>query len=202
MRIIAGEHRGRRLYAPRGLATRPTTSRVKEAVFNILGAPTRRPGASRFRVLDLYAGSGALALEAISRGADEAVLVDEDREAMRCAERNLGALGLLTPPARARLLQREVGAAIALLDREHDPEHDKGGFDWVFLDPPYDREHGGGVLDRALRLLGRTRLVAGQLVAEHHAQNAPADRYDRLALVERRRWGDTAVSFYRAEIPA
>lgn len=192
MRIIAGEHRGRRLYAPRGLATRPTTSRVKEAVFNILGPPTRRPGAERFRVLDLYAGSGALALEALSRGADEAVLVDEDREAARCAERNLGALGLLTPPARARLLRREAGAAISLLDREHD-----GGFDWVFLDPPYDREHGGGVLDRALRLLGRSRLVARFAVAEHHAQNAPADRYDRLSLVERRRWGDTAVSFYQ-----
>jgi len=179
MRIIAGEHRGRRLVAPRGLSTRPTADRVKEAIFNILGAPDHHP----FRVLDLFAGSGALGLEALSRGADEAVLVDEDRDAALAAERNVRALGL---EGRARVLRREAGAAIA---------HLAGPFDWIFLDPPYE----GGALDRALRLLGGSPPilgVAGTVIAEHDPRNPPDDRHGALALVDRRRWGSTAVSFY------
>src|SRR5262245_44483990 len=104
MRIIAGEFRGRRLVAPRGLSTRPTSDRVKEAIFNILGTPARREG-QRFRALDLFAGSGALGLEALSRGADEAVLVDEDRDAAEAATKNVEALGLR---GRAKVLRREV----------------------------------------------------------------------------------------------
>jgi 16S rRNA (guanine(966)-N(2))-methyltransferase RsmD len=181
MRIIAGDFRGRRLLAPRGLHTRPTADRVKEAIFNILGPPLRRPG-ERFRVLDLFAGSGALALEALSRGADEAVLVESDPEAAAAAERNTAALGV---GARARILRREVGAVLRGLE---------GRFDWIFVDPPYE----GGALDRALRLLGRSSLVAGAVVAEHDAKSPPADSYAGLALADRRRWGSTGVSFYRA----
>jgi 16S rRNA (guanine(966)-N(2))-methyltransferase RsmD len=182
MRIIAGEFRGRRLVAPRGSSTRPTADRVKEAVFNILGPPRRRP----FRALDLYAGSGALGLEVLSRGGDEAVLVDADRDAAAAVERNVGALGV---GARARLLRREAGAAIAAL------EASGARFDWIFADPPYE----GGALDRALRLLGRSTLLHedGVVVAEHEARNPPAERYGRLALSDRRQWGNTAVSFYR-----
>ena len=180
MRIISGELKGRRLLAPRGDRTRPTSDRVKEALFSILGRPERR-GEQRFRVLDLYCGSGALALEALSRGADEAVLVDEDREAVEVARKNLEALEV---SSRARLVRREVGATLVDLD---------GAFDWVFLDPPYQ----GGQLDRALRLLGSRDLVAGVACAEHDANNPPADSYHSLALSDRRRWGDTAVSFYR-----
>jgi 16S rRNA (guanine(966)-N(2))-methyltransferase RsmD len=184
VRIIAGELGGRRLVAPRGLHTRPTADRVKEALFNILGTPAARTG-ERFRVLDLFCGSGALGLEALSRGADEAVLVDEERAAVEAAERNVEALGVR---GRARVLRREVGLALRDLD---------GTFDWVFLDPPYDREHGGGALDRALRLLGGRPLVAQLACAEHDRRNPPRERYGRLALASRRSWGDTAVSFYR-----
>ena len=184
MRIISGELGGRRLLAPRGLATRPTADRVKEALFSILGPPRPRPG-QRFRVLDLFCGSGALALEALSRGADEAVLVDEDPGAVAAAERNLAALGL---GGRARVVRREAGAAILSLD---------GSFDWVFLDPPYQ----GGHLDRALRLLGgRTAdrgLLAGVAIAEHDGRSPPAAGYGPLTLADRRRWGETAISFYR-----
>jgi 16S rRNA (guanine(966)-N(2))-methyltransferase RsmD len=181
MRIIAGEFRGRRLVAPRGLGTRPTADRVKEALFNILGAPGRHP----FRVLDLFAGSGALALEALSRGADEAVMVEEDRSAAEAAERNVGLLGVA---ARARIVRREAGAVVASLSR------DGQSFDWIFVDPPYE----GGALDRALRLLGRSPLVgAGVVIAEHDARTPPDERYGALTLDDRRRWGATAVSFYR-----
>lgn len=188
MRIIAGDFGGRRLQAPRGLATRPTSDRVRQAVFNMLGAPVPVEGA-RFRVLDLFAGSGALAFEALSRGADEAVLVDEDREAAAAIEKNAEALGVR---GRVRVVRGEVGEALRKLE---------GEFDWIFLDPPYAY----GPLDRALRLLASTSLADRALViAEHDARTPPADEYDhkdrtgRLALVERRRWGDSAVSFYRS----
>ena len=88
MRVIAGEHRGRTMLAPRGRETRPTSDRVREAVFSILG------GVDGLRVLDLFAGSGALAIEALSRGAAEATLVDSSAAAIAAARRNLEALGL------------------------------------------------------------------------------------------------------------
>ena len=185
MRIIAGEFGGRRLVAPRGLDTRPTSDRVKEALFNILGPPVPRDGA-RFRVLDLFAGSGALGLEAISRCADEAVLVEEERIALEAIERNVDAVGV---KARVRIVKREVGATITSLGG--------GGekFDWIFLDPPY----AGGSLDRALRLLSTTPLPAGKVIAEHDMKNPPDERYGKLALLDRRRYGTTELSFYAIE---
>ncbi|HEX2568917.1 MAG TPA: 16S rRNA (guanine(966)-N(2))-methyltransferase RsmD [Polyangia bacterium] len=184
MRIIAGAFGGRRLVTPRGLATRPTADRVKEAIFNILGPPRAENGAAvPFRVLDLYAGSGALGLEAISRGADEAVLVETDRPAIQAATRNVAALGL---EARVRIVQGDAAVVLRRLP---------GPFSWVFLDPPY----GMGAIERVLRLLGDgVLLTPGAVVlAEHDAREAPADRHGRLALEERRRYGQTAVSFYR-----
>jgi 16S rRNA (guanine966-N2)-methyltransferase len=181
MRIIAGALGGRRLVAPRGLGTRPTSDKVKEAVFSILGAP----GAHPFAVLDLYAGSGALGLEALSRGADRAVLVENDRAALTALERNIEALGLRD---RARVVRAEAGLALR--------KPGAGGpFGWIFLDPPYDT----GELDRALRLLRDGALLApgGVLVAQHDAKDAPVDAVGRLALADRRRWGTTTVSFYR-----
>jgi 16S rRNA (guanine966-N2)-methyltransferase len=184
VRIIAGTLGGRRLVTPRGLATRPTADRVKEAIFNILGSPQTANGdSSPFRVLDLYAGSGALGLEAISRGADEAVLVETDRAAIQAATRNVAMLGL---EARVRIVQDDAAMALRRLP---------GQFSWVFLDPPY----GMGAIERMLRLLGKSTLLApGALVlAEHDAREAPAERHGQLALEDRRSYGQTAVSFYR-----
>jgi 16S rRNA (guanine966-N2)-methyltransferase len=184
VRIIAGAFGGRRLVTPRGLATRPTADRVKEAIFNILGPPRPESGdVSPFRVLDLYAGSGALGLEAISRGADEAVLVETDRAAVQAATRNVATLGL---EARVRIVQ---GDAVVVLRKLTGP------FSWVFLDPPY----GMGTIERMLRLLGDSALLAPDAVvlAEHDAREAPPERHGRLVLEDRRRYGQTAVSFYR-----
>ncbi|HEX2413642.1 MAG TPA: 16S rRNA (guanine(966)-N(2))-methyltransferase RsmD [Thermoleophilaceae bacterium] len=118
MRVVAGQFGGRRLRRPAGSATRPTADRVREALFSMLG------DLSEARVLDLYAGSGALGIEALSRGAESAVFVERDPRATSVIERNLADLGLE---------QRVVcDDALRFL------EHGQGVFDVVFCDPPYD----------------------------------------------------------------
>src|SRR4051795_7019100 len=119
MRVIAGAFKGRTLQAPRGQRTRPTADRVREAVFSMLGA------LDGLRVLDLFAGSGALAIEALSRGAAEAVLVERDPRALAAIGRNVEATG-----AAATVRRRD---ALAYLRDTAD-----GPFDLVFVDPPYD----------------------------------------------------------------
>jgi 16S rRNA (guanine966-N2)-methyltransferase len=119
MRIIAGSHKGHTIYAPKGMETRPTGDRVREAAFNLIGPVD---GAS---VLDLFAGSGAMGLEALSRGAERAVFVESDREAHRAIERNLDKLRL----TGAEVVQED---ALRFLARE------RRAFDLVLVDPPYD----------------------------------------------------------------
>src|SRR3954454_22895544 len=118
MRIIAGEHRGARIFAPKGQATRPTSDRVREAAFNLIGPVD---GAS---VLDLFAGSGAMGLEALSRGAASATFVENDREALRAIERNLEKLRLRS----ARVVPRDVLQALAM---------ERNTYDLILCDPPY-----------------------------------------------------------------
>ena len=124
-RVISGEAGGRRLVVPKGDRVRPTTDRVKESVFAALG-DARLAGA---RVLDLYAGSGALGIEALSRGAAAAVLVDRDAGAQRAIQANLDATGLA---GRARLERRAAASVVA------GPPPPEAPFDLVLLDPPYD----------------------------------------------------------------
>jgi 16S rRNA (guanine966-N2)-methyltransferase len=118
VRVVAGDFKGRRLVAPRGAGTRPTADRVREALFSMLG------DVSGARVLDLYAGSGALGIEALSRGAESALFVERDQAALAALRRNLDAVG-----ARAEVRRQDV---LRFLAR---PE---GTFDLVFCDPPYD----------------------------------------------------------------
>ncbi len=120
MRVVAGELRGRRIVAPVGRDTRPTTDRVREAIFNALGSAGLLEGAL---VADLYAGSGALGIEALSRGAEHCVFVENDRAAVATLEENLDHLGL---GARSRVLRSSVAAVIGGLD-----------VDLVLADPPY-----------------------------------------------------------------
>jgi len=118
VRIVAGEFKGRRLAAPRGTGTRPTTDRVREALFSMLG------DVGGARVLDLYAGSGALGIEALSRGAASAVFVERDPQAVAAIERNLAPL--------------DVEAAVQRADAVRWLARAEGPFDLVFCDPPYD----------------------------------------------------------------
>ena len=122
MRVVAGTFKGRRLAAPRGTRTRPTADRVREALFSMLG------DVGGARVLDLYAGSGALGIEALSRGADSAVFVERDAQAVAAIERNLAAVG-----ADATVVRQDVLRFLARAD---------GAFDLVFCDPPYDSAAG------------------------------------------------------------
>ena len=175
MRIIGGTVGGRTLKARKGRATRPTADRVREAIFNILAARGPTPE----RVLDLYAGTGAMGLEALSRGAAQAVFVESDGAACALIRENARELGFAGASA--------VVCSPVLKWR---PE---GRFGWIFLDPPYALTE----LDRALDLVSGFVDDDGVVVAEHDWRRAPGETHGGLALSEVRRYGQTGVSLFR-----
>lgn len=179
-RIVGGEARGRRLRSLPDRTARPTADRVKEALFNIVAA--RVPGS---RVLDLFAGTGNLGLEALSRGAGRAVFVEADPRCRGIIEGNLRDLGFL---GRARVVAGDAAAVASALGRRGER------FDLVFLDPPY----GKGLLIPALEAVAAGGLAApdARVVAEHPAREALPERVGALARRDVRRYGDTALSFY------
>jgi 16S rRNA (guanine966-N2)-methyltransferase len=187
LRVIAGRLGGRGLSAPAGDATRPTGARVKEALFSILG------DVSGLSVLDLYAGSGALGIEALSRGAGSAVFVESARPALACLRENLTKLGL---EADSTVLPVRVEAALARL-RKYGP------FGLVLCDPPW-RDAKKARLE--LMALASAGLLAsnGRVVLEHAAkdpQPAP-DSGSHLRVCDERHWGDTAVTLFEpADVP-
>lgn len=179
MRITGGELRSRRLVAPRSQATRPTQDRVREALFSILvsrGTFDDGPAA----VLDLYAGTGALAFEALSRGAGRAVLVEKAREALSAIRENVSELGLAS---RVTVLSAPCDKALA------DPRL-SGPFDLVFLDPPY------ADLAAAAAVVARlpSRLAPGARVVLEHASADPCPAIEGFSLEDTRVYGDTALS--------
>ncbi len=180
MRIIAGTARGRRVDAPAGRETRPTLDRVRENLFNMLQTRVRDA-----RVLDLFAGSGALSLEALSRGASFAVLGDRDREALRMERKNIEALGFQD---RTRVIPGDWARTAAMLRAEGQR------FDLIFLDPPYAMRDLREVMN-ALR-----ELMAGDawIVLEHEAK-AEITAAEGFRLVNARSWGYCGVSFYERE---
>ncbi|MEZ4446742.1 MAG: 16S rRNA (guanine(966)-N(2))-methyltransferase RsmD [Polyangiaceae bacterium] len=180
MRVIAGAFRGRRLVAPRGDDTRPTSDRVKEAVFSILGDLR---GA---KVADLYAGSGALGIEALSRGAAEVVFVERARPALRALGQNLQAVGAA---------ERAVVVPTSLA-RAQEALRARGPFDLIFADPPYAEVAAG--LVRELTPLGDLWVPDGVFVLEHASADEPPE-LGALGLEHEdlRRYGTTSVSFYR-----
>lgn len=180
MRIIGGEARGRTLVAPPGDRTRPTQDYVRESLFNILRADV--PGA---RVLDLFAGTGALSLEALSRGARSAVLVDQDRAACAAIRRNIESVRAAD---RCELLQRDYRQAMDALAARADR------FDLVFLDPPYRMENTGEI---CAALYEKGLLAAGCLLVVEHRRGAPPRLDERFAVSDRRRYGDTEMTFAR-----
>lgn len=180
MRIIAGAFRGRSLVAPKGHSTRPTADRVRQAMFNVLEhAPWGRPLAGA-RVLDLFAGSGALGLEALSRGAAFCQFIDQDADARAAISANLRSLGC---DAQARL---SGGDADRLASHAETP------FDLAFLDPPYDQ----GLDEAAL-----ARLAAGGWLAEdalavvERGADEPALAVAGYKVLDTRRWGAARVWF-------
>jgi len=180
MRIIAGEFKGRRLAAVKG-RVRPTSDRVREAIFNVLGAAVVEA-----LVLDLFAGTGALSLEALSRGARDAVLVEEHASALKILRRNIEDLGL---EARTRVLALPVTRALKKLAGQGQQ------FSLVFLDPPYER----GLALKTLAALQDSDLLLpeARVVAEHSQRETLPEQVGRLNLSQSRRYGDTQVAFYQ-----
>jgi 16S rRNA (guanine966-N2)-methyltransferase len=169
MRVIAGTEKGRRLKAPPG--ARPTADRVREALFSIIAA--RVAGAA---VLDLFAGSGALGIEALSRGAARVTFVDDDRRAVQAVQANLGGL-------EATVLQRDAAVFLRTTTDQ---------YDLVFLDPPYRH---GPRLGRELSGPVAAVLAPGGLVVSESDRRTPLDLPD-LTLQDERRYGDTLIRLH------
>jgi 16S rRNA (guanine(966)-N(2))-methyltransferase RsmD len=185
MRVIAGSMRRRTLVAPKGMDTRPTSDRLRETLFNVL-AP-RIEGAC---FLDLYAGSGAVGIEALSRGAGRVVFVERAQPALKVLRLNLESLGLRSS------CKVEGGSVLAYLRR--DLINSESGFDVVFLDPPYDA---AGEYEAVFGLLGggpaRMLRADAVVIAEHRRKQRLEDRYGALERVRLLEQGDAALSFYQ-----
>ena len=192
MRIIGGEFGGRKLVAPRGNDTRPTADRVKEAMFSILQASTVGGDLARApfegsRVLDLYAGSGALGLEALSRGAAEAVFVEQHRAALGALSDNLRVLGI---GARATVIASSVSRSLAKVRA-------LGPFELALVDPPYADVASGTVSKLLESLIEAGALAPGGLLMLEHASRDAAPAIAGTTLDRSRKYGDTTLSLYR-----
>ena len=189
MRIISGKCRGRRLFTPGRVAgkaaIRPTSDRVREALYSILAG--RPEGA---RILDLFAGTGALGLEGLSRGGSLAVFVDLGAEALALLRRNVELCGFAD---RGLVIKRDLTRGLSFL-REYCPAE---GFDLIFLDPPYRRGH----VERLLTGVAALGLLAadGLLVAEEAAEVDLPGAFPGLVLADQRLYGDTGIWFYRPD---
>lgn len=184
MRIIAGRLRGRRLVAPPGQSTRPTTDRVREALFSILG------NLEGDQVADCYSGSGAMGLEAISRGARHVVLIESGVTACKTIGRNIDALSV---GASVHLVQSEMERAKRTL-AEHAP------FDLVLSDPPWP------IAQRAAEVVAKAftgLLSPGATLVLGHPARAPLVLGEKLGITayDTRRWGDSALTFCKTTVP-
>jgi 16S rRNA (guanine966-N2)-methyltransferase len=181
MRIISGQNRGQRIQTLKGEHLRPTSDQMRETLFDVLG-----PGVLDSTFLDAYAGTGAVGLEALSRGAKEVVFVESHRAATDLIRRNLAALKI---EDGFYLMNTKVLTAVERLDEEGST------FDFIFLDPPYGeaREY-----HHVLRQLGRSRLLtpATLVIAEHTRHYFLEEKYNRLERTRSIRHGDTQLTFY------
>lgn len=178
MRVITGKYKGRRLVVPAGLKIRPTSDRVKEAIFNIL------PPLQDTIVLDLYAGTGNLGIEALSRGAKKAVFIDKHHLAIQAIKKNLLALGI---KKEAVIYKRDILKGLDFL---------KDTYHLIFMDPPYTK----GYVERTLNLI---RHLPGLLTKEGIIviEHAPQERFslEGFLLIDKRQYGQTEVSFLGRE---
>lgn len=179
MKVVGGEYRGRRILAPKGRGVRPTLDRVREAVFDVLGSRVR--GA---RVLDLFAGSGALGIEALSRGAVHVTFCDAAPRSVQAVYDNLRRLGF--PASAVRVLRMPAHLAIRVLAKER--------FDLTFVDPPYESL----LYDATLLSLSLSGIVAtgGAVVVEHSRRQKVGEVYGDLHRVRRGQYGETCVSYF------
>jgi len=178
MRIISGSHKGRKLYAPPGLDVRPTSDKVKQALFNILS--DRIEGAS---FLDLYAGIGSVGIEALSRGASRVVFVEKSKRHLGFLKKNLS-----VSPFEGRFDLFHMDAADFLKKKKPGP------FSLVFIDPPYEGEE----IEKTLPLLGEGDMIAddGMAIIQHFHKKILAEQVGRLHFIRQYKYGETVLSFY------
>src|SRR5215467_8088735 len=188
MRIIAGTYRNRILKSLKALALRPTSDYLRETLFNVLG-----PSVEASRFLDLYAGTGAVGIEALSRGAEEAVFVENHVPAVKLIRENLSSLKIETG---VEVISSDVAAALQKLSKW--PQQP---FDFVFLDPPYalDREY-----ETCLSILGASKLISSDslVIAEHRKTLELAESFGALRRYRVLKQGDAALSFFCLETEA
>ena len=179
MRIVGGEARGRRLKAPPSERIRPTSDRIREAIFDLLG-----PGPNSGSVLDLYAGTGALGIEALSRGFETAVFVEKDRIALGLIRENLARCGY---EDRCRVEEKDVPRFLEVLDAA-------APFSLVLLDPPYKQQLVAATLER----LARSRWVSdgARIVCETERDLELPGRVETFERAKHKRYGDTSVHVY------
>lgn len=189
MRVIAGKFRSRQLKSLKGMALRPTSDRLRETLFNVIA---ERVEGSRF--VDVFAGTGAVGIEALSRGAQTAVFIENHAPAARLIEKNLESLGL---GAEARVLVLEASRGLQWLAEEAAAKRED--YDIVFLDPPYAAAED---YRRVLLFLGTHPLLAegGLVIAEHQRRFELSEVAGTLERVRVLRQGDAALSFYRCTI--
>ena len=187
MRIIAGTAKGRRLHSPAkgSRRIRPTSDRAREALFSIIGSDVESAA-----ILDLYAGTGALGLEALSRGAASAVFVDLHNESLSLVGKNIELCGF---SERSQLIRRDLTKGLSFLEQISPAK----GYDLIFIDPPYGKE----LASKALDDLGRTKLLTEDtlVIAEEESTATFAEAYNGLRLFDRRRYGDTGFWLFRPE---
>ncbi len=181
MRVISGKAKGRRLIAPKGGAVRPTADRIKESLFDIL--PRDFFG---MKILELFAGTGNVSIEALSRGAESVVLVDASDRSVRIIRENLRRVGLTDRAQVWAMPARRALNAVARQDRK---------FNLIFLDPPYDQK----LVGRSLELIASIYPLepSAVVVAEHSVRETVKPSYGVLRLNDQRRYGDTLLSFFR-----
>jgi len=184
MRIISGKYKGRTIKMPKGI--RPTQDKVRKALFDILG------NIEGLSFLELFAGSGAVGLEALSQGAKEAVFVEKDRKCTEKIKENLSALGLVELPAcrqAGRVIELDVFKAIEQLNNQGRK------FDIIFLDPPYYQE----LAKKALQTLSAYDILApnGFVIIQHFKKDSLPEALGDLRLFKQAKYGDSVLSFYR-----
>ncbi|MGL4954715.1 MAG: 16S rRNA (guanine(966)-N(2))-methyltransferase RsmD [Cetobacterium sp.] len=180
MRIIAGEAKGKRLECRKGVDTRPTQDSIKESLFAIIA-----PYITDARFLDLFSGTGNIALEALSRGAKRAVMIEKDQEALKYIIKNINNLGYEN---KSRAYKNETLRAVEILGRKGEK------FDIIFMDPPYKDE----VCERVMRAISKANLLAedGLIICEHHMFEDMLDEVGEFRKTDERKYGKKVVTFY------
>ncbi|WP_432204863.1 16S rRNA (guanine(966)-N(2))-methyltransferase RsmD [Cetobacterium somerae] len=180
MRIIAGEAKGKRLECRKGTDTRPTQDSIKESLFSIIA-----PYIPDARFLDLFSGTGNIALEALSRGAKRAVMIEKDQEALKYIIKNINNLGY---DNKSRAYKNEVLRAVEILGRKGEK------FDIIFMDPPYKDE----VCERVMRAISKANLLAenGLIICEHHMYEDMKEEVGEFRKTDERKYGKKVVTFY------